>query len=218
MTTDTTPKRRRPVEARILPPETVHLRADTTKGASGTLRWLEGIAVPYDRDADIGWFIESFAAGSLAKSIREAARSLPLHLFHDSQALPIGVASEWKDGDRELVGRWKLDDSELAQRAARMAQPDDSGAAMLGYLSIRFAPIRSEWTTVDDFNPDLGPEHKDRVRRTEARLLETSLVSTPAYKEAAVSFVRTGERAIHPEATGREIKAWRSYLEEIRRP
>jgi HK97 family phage prohead protease len=195
----------------------MHLRANTTQGQSGTLKWLEGTAVPYNRDADIGFFVEQFSPGSLAKSITEAARSLPLHLFHDSASFPIGVASEWRDGKDALEGVWKLDDSDLAQRAAKLAQADDDGTALLGYMSIRFAPIRSEWTYVDDWNPDLGPNHKDHVIRTEARLLETSLVSTPAYKEAAVSFVRTAERAISREASGREVKGWREYLERVQR-
>ncbi len=201
----------RPEESRLLP--TMQLR---DAGVTNGYRYLEGIALPYGRDADIGWFVEQFAPGSLAKSIKEAARSLPLHLFHDSASLPIGVASEWKDDGEALRGVWKLDDGELAQRAARMAQPDDDGHSLLGYMSIRFSPIRSAWTYVDDFNPDLGADHKDHVVRTEARLLEVSLVSTPAYRDAAVEFVRTGERAIGREASGREISGWREYLDGVR--
>lgn len=216
-TGDRAPASGRPDEQRINP-VTVQLRADTTTGQSGTLQWLEGIAVPYNREADIGWFVESFAPGSLAASIKEAARSLPLHLFHDSQTMPIGVASEWRDGTDLLEGVWKLDDSDLAQRAARMATPDpESGVAPLGYMSIRFAPIRSDWVYAEDFNPDLGPNHKDRVVRTKARLLETSLVSTPAYVGATVSFTRTGEHAINRAASGREIAGWREYLDSVRR-
>jgi HK97 family phage prohead protease len=211
-----TPQTGRPDEQRINRVR-MEFRTDTTTGQSGRLDWLEGIAVPYARAADIGWFVEEFAPGSLAKSIKEAARSLPLHLFHDAEAFPIGVASKWTDTTDNLTGLWKLDAGDVAQRAAQLATPDENGHAALGYMSIRFAPIRSEWNYVDDFNPDLGPEHKDHVVRTEARLLETSLVSTPAYKEAAVSFVRTGERAIGRAATGREIAGWREYLESVKR-
>jgi len=84
-------------------------------------------------------------------------------------------------------------------------------------MSIRFVPIRSEWQYAEEFNPDLGPAYKDRVTRTEARLASTSLVSTPAYVGATVSFVRTGEHAISRAATGREIAGWREYLESVRR-
>lgn len=179
---------------------------------------LSGLAVPYNREADIGWFMEEFAPGSLAKSIKEAARSLPLTLFHDDHALDshIGVASEWKDRDDGLRGVWKLDDGPIAQRAAELATPDEDGKAVLGYMSIRFAPIRSEWTYAPDFNPNMGPAYKDRVRRTEARLLAVSLVSTPAYSTAAVEWVRTGERAITRDATGRELTEWMSYVQQMR--
>jgi len=215
MTTQTQAPLHRPEEQRIQPTH-VQLRVETTEGQSGRLNWLEGTAVPYNRDADIGFFVEQFAPGSLAKSIKEAARSLPLHLFHDSASFPIGVADSWHDGDEVLDGVWRLDDSDLAQRAARMAQQDEEGRAALGYMSIRFAPIRSDWTYVDDYNPDLGPRFKDHVIRTEARLLEVSLVSTPAYVDARVSFVRTGERAIGREASGRVVKGWREYLERVK--
>jgi phage head maturation protease len=179
---------------------------------------LSGIAVPYDTPADIGWFMETFVAGSLAKSIKEAARSLPLTLFHEDHVLDshIGVAREWIDDRGALRGVWDLDDSVTARRAAQLATPDEDGNAVLGYMSIRFAPIRSEWEYAKDFNPDLGPAFKDRVRRLEARLLAVSLVSTPAFKEAAVEWVRSGERARERKATRRDVDTWREELSRLR--
>ncbi len=194
-------------EKRIYTP-TVQLR---DVDATDSLRYLSGTAVPYNRQTDIGFFLESFAPGSLAKSIKESARALPLHLFHDTTIFPIGVADSWTERDAGLEGVWKLEDDELAQRAARMAKD-----GTLNFMSIRFTPIRSEWTYVEDFAPDLGASHKDSVVRTEARLLETSLVSTPAYNEAAISWVRTGERALTREGSGKEIAGWREYLERMR--
>lgn len=177
------------------------------------LRELSGLAVPYNVPADIGPFLEEFAPGSLARSIDEAPAALPLLLFHDSQAFPIGRAVEWDETDAGLMGLWALEADEVAQRAAQLAR---SGS--LPYLSIRFQPVRSEWSYAEEYKPDLGPKFKDHVRRTEARLLETSLVSTPAYGTAAVSFVRTGEnrRARSQAATGRRVDAWRTELDELR--
>lgn len=185
---------------------------------NATRTMLSGIALPYGQQADIGWFLESFAPGSLAKSIREAARSLPLTLFHEDNALDshVGVASEWDDSAEALRGVWKLDQGPIAQRAAELATPDADGNAVLGYMSIRFAPIRSEWTYASDFNPDLGPAYKDRVLRTEARLVATSLVSTPAYAGANVEWVRSAERATTREATGREAAEWLSFVRTMR--
>lgn len=185
---------------------------------NATKTQIAGIAVPYNDPTDLGWFLEDHAPGSLAKSIKEAARSLPLTLFHDDEALDshIGVAQEWKELDAGLRGVWKLDDSPTAQRAAKLATPDEDGNAVLGYFSIRFVPIRSEWTLAQDFNPDLGPDYKDRVRRLESRLVAVSLLSTPAFAKATVEFVRSGERQIARKATRRNVDIWREELARLR--
>lgn len=194
-----------PTETRVLD---IELR-DVDQKDGYTL--LRGRAVPYNVDTDIGWFLEQFAAGSLAKSIQEAARALPLLLFHDNRSWPIGVVDAWDDHKSALDGTWRLDQSDPAQRAAQLA---DDG--MLTGMSIGFQPIRSQWTYVEDWNPDLGPGHKDRVVRQEARLLEVSVVSTPAYKDAAIEWVRTGERPIKRAQEQRELDAWKAELERLR--
>lgn len=185
----------------------VELRAEKVNGH----QFLHGRAVPYNTPADIGWYIEEHAPGSLSKSIKEAARGLPLLLNHDTATFPIGVAEEWDDNAEALDGIWRLDTAEAAQEAARLA---DEG--MLAYMSIRFAPIRSEWTYAKDFNPDLGAKHKDRVRRLESRLVEVSLVSAPAFKEAAVEFVRTAEHQRKMADPTAELKAWQAELAKLR--
>lgn len=174
--------------------------------------FLHGRAVPYKKPADIGWFLEDHAPGSLSKSIKEAARGLPLLMFHNAAAFPIGRSDSWDDNDEALDGVWKLDKSEEAQRAAQLA--NDS---MLAYMSIRFQPIRSDWTYASDWNPELGADHKDKVTRVESRLVEVSLVSTPAFKEATVEFVRSNERALHRDATGgKKLEAWQKELDKLR--
>ena len=202
--TDTKTK---PTEARLY--EGLMLREVET---TNNLSMLSRIAVPYNREQDIGFFIESFEPGSLAKSIRESAAALPLLVFHDASRWPIGHAKEWQESDEALRGVWKLDrENPDAITAARQAKEGH-----LNFMSIRFMPIRSEWTTVEDWNPDLGAGHKDRVVRREARLIETSLVSAPAYADAKIEWVRSAERALHPEARGAELAGWRDYLERAR--
>ena len=179
---------------------------------------IAGLAVPYNDPTDLGWFLEDHAPGSMAKSIREAARSLPLTLFHADDVLDshIGVATEWTELDAGLRGVWKLDDSPTAQRAAKLAEPDEDGNSVLGYFSVRFVPLRSEWTYAQDFNPDLGPAYKDRVRRLESRLVAVSLLSTPAFAKATVEFVRSGERQLARKATRRDVDVWRDELARLR--
>lgn len=209
------PTERRTAPVRLLEVET-----------TDNLKYLSAICLPYNEPADIGWFVEDFAPGSLAKSIAEAARSLPLHVFHDDMASsgaqmtaeswPIGVATEWDDNDERLRGVFKLDDSPKAQRAARLAKPDEDGNSMLGYMSVRFAPIRSQWTYAEDFNPDLGPEHKDHVTRIEARLVSMGLVSGPAYQNTPVEWVRSNEPQRNWDGGARQLDEWASYLEQIK--
>lgn len=169
---------------------------------------MQGRAVPYGEWASIGWFLESFAAGSLGKSIKEAARDLPLNLFHENRWFPIGAADSWQESADELVGTWRLDDSELAQNGARLAN-----SGMLTGLSIEFLPVRSEWEEADEWDPSRGPDYMDRVTRIEARLGAVGLVQTPAYVSAGVTLVRSAD-------AGRRGPVGRSatpVLDEIRR-
>lgn len=178
-----------------------------------SLSMIEGKAVPYGVQTNVGWYLEDFAAKAFAKSISEAARDLPFLLFHDNRTFSIGAADEWIEEKDGLVGRWRLDGSDMAQRAAKQAQD-----GFLTGLSVGFQPIRSTWTYAEDWNPDLGAEHMDRVTRLEARLLEVSLVSTPAYADAGVTLVRSADGANRQRAHGQRpaVQAWRAELEKIR--
>lgn len=153
-----------------------------------SLSMMTGRAVPYAEWANIGWFLESFAPGSLGKSIKEAARDLPLNLFHNGSSFPIGAASKWVERGDGLFGEWRLDSSELAQEAARLAE-----AGMLTGLSIEFQPIRSEWLEAEVWDPSAGPEFMDKCTRVEARLGAVGLVQTPAYVAAGVELVRSAD-------------------------
>jgi HK97 family phage prohead protease len=196
-----------------------HLRV-VDADANAALTELHGRAVPYGEPADVGWYIETIRAGAFAKSIREAARGLPLLLWHDNASWPVGAAVDWLDGEDGLDGIWRLDDSPEAQRAARQARD-----GFLTGMSIGFQPMPngSSWDLVsdDEWNPDTG--NVDRVERTEARLLETSLTPTPAYAGAGVSLVRSSEipRQVmeHRRRSTRragELAHWRSVLNGLR--
>lgn len=204
-----------PTERRATKVELVDLELNATKTK------MQGIAMPYNDPADVGFFVESHLPGSFAKSIKEAARSLPLHVFHDDMAefghvgMPIGVASEWDDNEKLLRVVWDLYDDAKSQRAAQLATPDADGNAALGYFSVRFQPIRSNWSMAKEWNPDLGSDHKDRVERVESRLVSVALVSTPAFIRTPVEWVRS---ATPPgrEAGQRKVDAWSRYLEDVK--
>jgi hypothetical protein len=196
-------------EARIYPTGFEIRSLDATE----SLRKLAGRAVPYNAPTDLGTFTEEIATGAFAKSIREAARSLPLHLFHgdlpkaggsDATPWPIGMASEWRERPDGLHGVWDLDDHPDAQRAARMARD-----GQLPYLSVRFSPLPNK--TELRYNGD-----RPHMIRREARLVSTSLVSTPAYLGAQVDWVRSAEQVARPGAPGTALAEWAKYLEQIK--
>ena len=68
-----------------------------------------------------------------------------------------------------------------AQVAGQMARDD-----FLTGLSVGFGPIRSSWSYAKVWDPDIGPQGLDHVRRHEARLHEVGLTPAPAYREAFV--------------------------------
>ena len=150
---------------------------------AGPVTRLSGRAVPYGIWTNRGWFLERVQAGALAKSIAEAATGLPLHLFHDTDTYPVGISEEWDDRKDALYGIWRLDQGPEGRRAGELARD-----GLLRWFSVGIAPIRSEWQTIapDKWNPDMGPDYMDRLTRVEARLLEASLVTVPAFPTAEV--------------------------------
>jgi hypothetical protein len=181
---------------------------------STNLKWLSGRAVPYNTWTSVRWYLESMAPGVFDKSLAEAARGLPLLLWHDGQRFPVGLSQSWDSIESEgLYGRWRLDDSPEAQRAAKLAKD-----GLLGWLSVGFVPLRNEWDPADDetWNPD-DADTLDRITRVEARLVETSLVSTPAYAQAEVLTVRGARHASTASMSTFKRDASRpSYLDEWR--
>lgn len=182
--------------------------------STDSLTYLEGRAVPYGEFTNVGWYLEQIAQGAFEKSTREAAKSLPLLLWHDNRTWPIGLAESWTHEDDGMRGVWKLDGSDEAQRGARMARD--------GYLvgmSVGFSPIKSEWEMAEDWDPE-NEESMDRCTRVEARLHEVSLTPTPAYAGASVELVRSADkRATHaPTRRATEVDSWRRWLDTVKRP
>ena len=192
---------------------TIALRGEVT--GRNPYRYLEGRAVPYDTWADIGWFLEQHRAGSFKRTTagRTGAR-LPLLLFHDNRSLSatIGHAEAWRSDDDGLYGVWRLNESPNAQRAGEMARSGE-----LGFLSVGFVDIRSVPELVDDYDPALGEDHMDRITRIEARLVETSIVPTPAYRDAVVTCVRAYKRS-RRDAPAPRLAAWRQIAAGLPRP
>lgn len=172
-------------------------------------KWLEGRAVPYGEWTDVGWFMEQMSRGVFGKSIKEAARGLPLLLWHDNRSFPIGVSERWTETDGGLDGVWRIDTGdELAVEGARKA-----AEGMLTGMSVGFAPMpETDTLSIDD-------DGLVWITRNEARLLETSLTPTPAYAGAQVSLVRSrqGREQTAGKRRSAELDSWRNYLERATR-
>jgi HK97 family phage prohead protease len=184
---------------------------DTTRGYS----MMEGRAAPYGEWTNRAWFLESFGAGLFDKSIKQAAAALPLLLWHDGMFWPIGSSAKWDSRADGLWGQWNLDTSADAQRAAQLAKDGH-----LGYLSVGYQPIRSSWTMSSDEEWDPADANTlDRVVRQEARLVEVSVLSTPAFSSATIDLVRSGERTHRPRRRADETRPvlaeWRQWRSTI---
>ena len=141
------------------------------EGAAATGRGLteiRGRAVPYGVLTNRGIFLESVRSGCFDKSIGEAGPvASPSTCSTTPDRFPIGRVDQVGNRKRDaLYGVWRLDKGPEAQRAAELA-----AEGLLRYMSVGHAPIRSEWELVDteEWNPDLGPDHMDRLTRVESR-------------------------------------------------
>lgn len=174
----------------------------------GALDHIEGRAVPYRVWTNRGVFMESVGEGCFDKSVAEAATGLPLLLFHNDEEFPIGLSESWDSRKDGLHGVWRLDNDDRAQRAAQLAQE-----GMLGWFSVGHSPIRSEWEFVhpDKWDPPKGPEYMDRVTRIESRMVETSLVSTPAFHQAQVKLVRSADALRVRSERRPSLRAWQEW-------
>jgi HK97 family phage prohead protease len=143
---------------------------------------VTGLAAPYGAWAAIhNDFLEQFTVDSFARSVSENPSSIPLMALHDYDTFPVGRSTDWEHTEKGLVGTWQIDveSTEGADVLRRMREGFITG------LSVGFQPDKS----ADE--KSVGDDGITRVVRRNARLLEVSAVSVPAYAEAQIMAVRT---------------------------
>lgn len=186
------------METRLLP------GCEIRTADEGTEKGFQGRVVPYNVLAPIGHrLLEAIAPGCFTKSIKEAARQLPLMLNHKHDDLPIGKMVEWADAEDGLYARWVMADTEQAATAHRLIQD-----GILSGLSVGFIPQRAG----DKWDHRKPPE-VDTVVRTQARLAEVSVVSVPTWAEAVVTHTRTSmatELSLTPH-----LDAWKDWRASV---
>lgn len=162
--------------------QSFHLRSTAADG-----KYLEGVAVPFDRWQDVGPYDERFQPGVFDTTLSRSPDRVPLLVNHDVSAIAVGRPVEWIKDTDALRGVWKFDSRAEAQEVARMAED-----GILTGLSVHFQPGRKKAdNTVERVDQADGKTPRMKVTRHNARLLEVSLVSVPAYEGAEISLVRT---------------------------
>jgi HK97 family phage prohead protease len=146
----------------------------------GDGRTLEGRLVPYGETVEVEGERESFAPGVF----RDAAPEGVVLLWQHDTANPIGRATALRDEADGFHGTFRLGDTPLARDAYALARD-----GIVGGLSVGFLPEQSRRT-------------RGGVREhTRGTLLETSLVTFPAYAGAGVTATRGMEETMEETET-----------------
>ena len=154
----------------------LQLRSTDVDGAS---MQVEGVVTTFDDWVDLGAFEESMSPSVFDATLSRHADDIKLLVAHNSRAIPVAKPVDWVKHSDRLVGVWEFGSHDEAVKVHRAV---DEG--MLSGLSVGFNPggkkADNEWS-----------EDGRRVRRVNARLLEVSLVATPANAGAKVTQVRS---------------------------
>ena len=146
---------------------------------------ITGRCVPWNEPQNVGGYIEEWKRGAFTRSLTRQNR-LPLLPFHDNKSVPIGTSVAWSDERDGLYGTFEVHMTGAAQLAG-----DYAAKGIISGLSIGFIGEEAQWRYAATYAPDLGVDYMDSVTRTRARLIEVSLVSTPAYIGAVVTHVQS---------------------------
>lgn len=145
-----------------------------------TGRTIAGLAVPYDSTSyltEYGNDGERVLKGAFNKSIRDRGRKILLFRNHD-HSRAVGVSTRFANTDAGLDSEFYVPPSPYGDEV--LAEAD---AGLLPGLSVGYAPVRQR----------AGADGANEVQ--EARLLEVSLVTIPAYDGTGVTVrnLRTAE-------------------------
>jgi len=137
-------------------------------------REITGVVVPFDSPTQIGDYTETFRRGAFARTIAERGSRVKLLFAHDT-ARPLGRAVSLVEEKRGLVGTFKVANTAAGNDALELVT---SGA--IDSFSVGFQPVVDEWS-----------RSRDTVTRLSVKLLETSLVTLPAFEGALIESVRS---------------------------
>lgn len=140
-------------------------------------RLIVGVVAPYDA---VSYLVpdpagERIIRGAFGKSIRERGGKIPLCVAHD-HAHPIGLSTEWADGEDGLTGTFRVKHGQRGDEAL-----SDARDGLFSGMSVGFHPVRQT------------RDSRGVLEVREAKLGEVSLVLMAAYPGAAVLAVRNAQ-------------------------
>jgi len=145
-------------------------------------RTLAGRVMPYNSEARIGTYTETFRPGAFSDA---DPAQVPLLAVHDHESLPIGRALSLTDGPTGLDAELRVSKTTLGDEVLELVR---DGAAT--GLSVGFVPVTDRWNAT-----------RSRVERIKARLVEISVTAFPAYAGAKIAEVRSEELLRTPRLT-----------------
>jgi HK97 family phage prohead protease len=145
-------------------------------------RTLTGTVMPYNTEARIGTYTETFRPGAFADA---DPTQVPLLAVHDHESLPIGRALTLTDGPTGLDAELRVSKTTLGDEVLELVR---DGAAT--GLSVGFVPVTDRWNAT-----------RSSVERIKAKLVEISITAFPAYSDARILAVRSEELLRTPRLT-----------------
>ncbi len=149
--------------------------------AANDVRWVSGIAVPWNDPISYMGEQEMFERGSLIPQ----SEPIPLRWQHDKVDIPIGVVDSWENRDEGLWVECRLLDSDAANAAWQAAYE-----GLARGFSIEFDNMAPA--------PGIASGFGAQGTVTRAKMVGLSLVENPAYERAKIVSVRDAEECAKP--------------------
>lgn len=161
--------------------ENMEIRHIELRAKDDDERIVEGLAVPYNVDTNVGPYIERFAQNSISEDVSE------VKLKFGHEGLPIGKVFEGRNTDEGFVISAKISETSQGNDVYTLIRD-----GVLNKFSVGFIPVESD-------------RDGDTVVRNLVSLKEVSVVEQPAYSDAKILTVREVTNTIEEVPTMESI-------------
>ncbi|WP_050656583.1 HK97 family phage prohead protease [Rhodococcus sp. 311R] len=163
--------------------------------SSGDGRTVIGICAPFNSPTQIrelgGSFTETIQRGAFARTIAERGNRVKFLAQHDNRAMPLGRATLLREDANGLYGEFHVSETQAGDEVLALVRDGALDSLSVGFNLIRENRARDGSRTI-----------------LEARLIEVSAVTFPAYADALISGVRHIQQ-VSPEQAARRLELLR---------